>query len=156
MVIDMNYAIIENGVVVNMAVSDVPLETNWVLASDGVGIGWLYEAGGFSPPPPPSAPDPNIARAGMKLSFAQMMIGLVAEGWISPEEGRAWRDRVGLPAPVAALIATLPENQQFAAETRALAASEILRTDPLTVAIGMSQGKTPEQMDAFFTTYAKV
>lgn len=96
------------------------------------------------------------ARANMRMSFAQMLIGLVAEGWITPEDGRAWRDRVGLPAPVAALIASLPEAQQFTAETRALAPSEVLRTDPLVTALAATEGKTPEEIDTFFLTYAQV
>lgn len=96
------------------------------------------------------------ARANMRLSFSQMLIGLVAEGWITPEEGRAWRDRRGLPPSVVALIASLPPEQSFAAETRALAASEVLRTDPLVLGLALSEGKTPEEMDAFFETYARV
>lgn len=112
------------------------------------GSNWVYVA-----PPPP---DPAAARAQMRLSFAQMLIGLVSEGWITAEEGRAWRDRVGLPAPVTALIAGLPVEQQFAAETRAMAPSEILRNDPLVAAMGAAEGKTPEQLDQFFTTYAEV
>lgn len=95
-------------------------------------------------------------RTRMRLSFAQMLIGLVSEGWITPEEGRAWRDRAALPPAVAALIASLPEGMQFAAETRALAPSEILRTDPLVAALGAAEGKTPEEIDAFFQTYAQV
>lgn len=95
-------------------------------------------------------------RAGMTLTFAQLLIGLVSEGWITAAEGRAWRDRVALPAPVAGLIAGLPESQQFAAETRALAPSVVLRTDPLVVGLGLATGKTAEQIDAFFRAYSGV
>lgn len=95
-------------------------------------------------------------RAGMTLTFAQLLIGLVSEGWITEAEGRAWRDRVSLPAPVAGLIAGLPESQQFAAETRALAPSVVLRTDPLVIGLGLATGKTAEQIDAFFRTYSGV
>lgn len=111
-----------------------------------------------APPEPEPTPEEVLAteRAGMRLSFAQLLIGLVTEGWITAAEGRAWRDRVALPAPVAAMIASLPEAQQFAAETRAFAPSEVLRNDPLSVSFGAAAGKTPTQMDAFFTTYASV
>lgn len=95
-------------------------------------------------------------RAAMTLTFAQLLIGLVSEGWITAAEGRAWRDRVSLPAPVAGLIAGLPESQQFAAETRALAPSVVLRTDPLVVGLGLATGKTAEQIDAFFRAYSGV
>lgn len=94
-------------------------------------------------------------RATMQLSFAQMLIGLVSEGWITAQEGRAWRDRVALPAPVVALIEALPEAAQFAAETRALAASTIPRTNDLVIGLASANGKTPEQLDDFFRTYAR-
>lgn len=95
-------------------------------------------------------------RGAMRLSFAQLLIGLVAEGWITASDGRSWRDRTALPAQVVALIASLPEDHRFAAETRALAPSEVFRLDPLVVALGSAQGKTPEEIDAFFQTYAAV
>lgn len=90
------------------------------------------------------------------ISFAQLLIGLVTEGWITPTEGREWRGRVALPAQVQALIASLPDAQQFAAETRAFAPSEVLRTDPLVVGLGAVAGKTSAQLDQFFITYAQV
>ena len=98
----------------------------------------------------------EAARASMTLSFAQLLIGLVTEGWITADEGRAWRDRMALPAPVQALIASLPEAQRFAAETRAFAPSEVLRNDPLVQGLGAVTGKTAEQLDNFFRTYAQV
>lgn len=95
-------------------------------------------------------------RAFMRLSFAQLLIGLVSEGWITAADGRAWRDRVALPAQVQAVIASLPKEQQFAAETRALAPSEVLRNDPLVSALSAVAGKSSADLDAFFRTYAGV
>lgn len=92
-------------------------------------------------------------RGRLKLSFAQLLIGLVAEGWITQAEGTAWLINRTLPAPVTALIGQLPADQQFAALARAVAPSEVLRLDPLVVALGNAQGKTPAQMDEFFITY---
>jgi hypothetical protein len=91
----------------------------------------------------------------MSLSFAQLLIGLVAEAWITEAEGDAWLTGT-LPAPVLSLIATLPAEQQFAAKARAIAPSVVLRNDALVVALGAAQGKTAEQLDTFFTTYAQV
>lgn len=94
-------------------------------------------------------------RAAMTLTFAQLLIGLVTEGWITAAEGEAWL--VGtLPAQVTALIGTLPAEQQFAAKARAIRPSTILRLDPLVLALGAAQGKTPEELDQFFRTYAGV
>lgn len=47
----MNYAIIENGVVANIALADSPLAPNWV-QSDAAKIGDLYDGVSFTTPPP--------------------------------------------------------------------------------------------------------
>lgn len=98
----------------------------------------------------------NEARRSMRLSFAQLLIGMVSEGWVTAAEGRAWRDRAALPAPVAALIASLPEAEQFAAETKVLAPSEVVRLDPLVVSLGSAAGKTEAEIDALFIKYGAV
>ena len=51
----MNFAIIENNNVVNVAVSDAPLADNWV-ASEVAAIGDTYENGQFIKPTPVVAP----------------------------------------------------------------------------------------------------
>lgn len=43
----MNFAIVEDGVIVNVAVSDSPIADNWIELPDGVGIGWSYIGGEF-------------------------------------------------------------------------------------------------------------
>ena len=99
-------------------------------------------------PPPPVVYIPN-------LSFPQLLIGLVTEGWISESDGEGWL--VGtLPAAVLALIGTLPTNQQFAAKARATRPSEVVRSDPLVNALGIAEGKTPVELDEFFITYSGV
>lgn len=92
-------------------------------------------------------------RGKLKLSFAQLLIGLVAEGWITQAEGTAWIVNRVLPSPITALIGQLPADQQFAALARAVAPSEVLRLDPLVVLLGNAQGKTPAEIDAFFVKY---
>jgi hypothetical protein len=102
----------------------------------------------YVPPPPQPEPIPD-------LSFAQLMIGLVSEGWITTAEGESWLTGT-LPAPVLALIGTLPEAQRFPAKARALRPTIVERTDPLVSALGLAQGKSPEQLDTFFQTYAAI
>ncbi|MEY4863804.1 MAG: hypothetical protein RLZ51_1899 [Pseudomonadota bacterium] len=112
-----------------------------------------------APYAPPSAEEVaaalDAARAAMSLSFAQLLIGLVSEAWMTEAEGEAWLAGA-LPAPITALIDTLPSEQRFAAKARALRPSVVERTDPLVLTLGAAQGKTPEQLDAFFTTYSQV
>lgn len=109
------------------------------------------------PTPSPPAPEEALAeqRAAMRLSFAQLLIGLVTEGWITEAEGRAWLKRE-LPTAVVSLINSLPSQQQFAATARASDPSYVLRTDPLVVSMATAQGKSATEVDTFFTTYANV
>jgi hypothetical protein len=81
------------------------------------------------------------------------MIGLVSEGWITTAEGEAWLTGT-LPAPVLALVAKLPTEQQFPAKARAIRPALIERADPLVVMLGKAQGKKVEDMDNFFRKYA--
>ena len=46
---DMKYAIVENGVVANLAVSETALASGWI-ASNTAKIGWLYDGETFTPP----------------------------------------------------------------------------------------------------------
>lgn len=90
-----------------------------------------------------------------RLTFAQLLIGLVSEAWITEAEGEAWLAGT-LPAPVLGLISTLPAEQQFPAKARALRPSEIIRNDPLVEMLGAAQGKTSAELDVFFATYSQV
>jgi hypothetical protein len=97
-------------------------------------------------PPPPPVPE---------LTFAQLLIGLVAEEWITQMEGEAWLAGTP-PAAVETLISGLPVEQQFAARARAVRPSVVVRSDPLVIALATMEGKTSEQMDTFFRTYSQV
>jgi hypothetical protein len=86
-----------------------------------------------------------------QITFAQLLIGLVAEGWITEAEGEAWLTGTP-PAPVIALIGQLPAGQRFAAKARAVRPSIVLLSDPLVQALGAMQGKSAE-LPGFFNTY---
>lgn len=121
--------------------------------------GWtngVYSLEEAALPPPPSAEELLAQeRAAMRLSFAQLLIGLVAEGWITQEEGEAWLRGV-LPTSVLATINLIPVEQQFAAKARATSPSVVLRNDPLVEMMALAQGRTAAELDAFFTTYSAV
>lgn len=91
----------------------------------------------------------------IEITFAQLLIGLVAEGWITGDEGKLWLSGKP-PAVVEQLISQLPEGQQFPAYARAVSPSVVKRSDPLVVALGEFSGKTAQDMDAFFDKYSKV
>ena len=143
-----------------VAQKDVPAGKPWRIVDDSAlppresRDRWVWTDDG--PMLSPDNSDQNDLPVPRSISFAQLMIGLVSEGWITAADGRAWRDRVALPAQVQAVIASLPEGQQFAAETRALAPSEVLRNDPLVSALSAVAGKSSADLDAFFRKYAGV
>lgn len=149
----------------NGTIIEAVAEGGWFALPDGRLIspaqdGWS-NADGYSleaiPPAPAPTPEELLAaeRAGMRLSFAQLLIGLVTEAWISEAEGETWLAGT-LPAAVTAVIDSLPAGQRFAAKARALRPSEIVRNDPLVAAMGAAAGKTEAEIDTFFRTYAQV
>lgn len=97
---------------------------------------------------------PVAQRPDLSLSFAQLMIGLVKEAWITEAEAEAWLAGT-LPAALLAVIDTLPEDQRFPVKARAIRPSEVLRNDPIIAAMGFAAGKTEADIDAFFLTYGK-
>ena len=110
-----------------------------------------------APLPPDPTPEELLAerRANMRLSFAQLMIGLVKEGWLGQADAEGWLSGT-LPPQVLATISLLPDDQQFAAKARALRPAVIDRMDPLVNMMALTQGRSPEEIDAFFQTYATV
>lgn len=82
----MRYAIVQDGKVVNVAISDAPLESNWI-ASDTAAIGDEYKNGQFSPP----APDYDAQWA---LVRAERNAKLAASDWTqlndAPVDHSAW------------------------------------------------------------------
>ena len=146
------YAIIENDTITNIAVADDPAfaeSMGWIELPEGAGIGWTLIDGVWTAPTPAPLPVPAA------MTFAQVLIGLVTEAWITEFEGEQWLQGV-LPPQVTSLIETLPADQQFAAKARASRPAEVLRADPLVIALGTAQGKTSEELDQFFRTYSGV
>jgi hypothetical protein len=90
-----------------------------------------------------------------QISFAQLVIGLVEEDFITEVEGDAWLEG-RLPKGVTDLLATLPKEMQFRGKAKAIRPSVILRNDPIVAALAVSKGMTPEQLDRFFVTYSTV
>lgn len=127
-----------------------------VVALDGVGpmfdqiMSNLQRLGQAIDQIPLDAPPPRIPN----LSFAQLLIGLVEEGWITEAEGEAWLSGT-LPEAVLLVISMIPQQYQFTAKSRALRPSEIVRGNQLVDEIAVAQGKTSEEIDAFFTKYSR-
>ena len=128
----MKYAIIENGVVVNVAVAEAPLAENWI-ASESAAIGDTYEGGNFVRPPDPP---PAVPQA---VTMRQARLALLAAGKL---------------AGVDAAIEALPEPQRTQAQIEWEFASEILRASPLVEAMGAALGLDDAVLDALFVEAA--
>jgi len=107
------------------------------------------------PEPEPDPPTIEEIREGMSMSFAQLLTGLVEEGWVTEDEGDAWLEGKR-PAVVNALIAQLPKKIRFRAKARATLPSTVLRNNELVIALAQAEGKSPEEIDDFFRKYAAV
>ena len=82
----MKYAIIENGVVSNIAVADAPLADNWI-ASDSAQIGDEYNNGQFLTPPPDTEAAAKIVRAQRNILLSESDWTQVAD---APVDQAAW------------------------------------------------------------------
>jgi len=138
-----------------LASTTVPVVAAWrvvdasALPDQALRDRWRWTASGpldvADPPPPPVPPF---------ISFPQMIHGMKAEGWITEAEGFAWLART-LPVSVQEVIEQLPAEMRLLATARALQPTDVHRSDPFLNMLAAIKGKTPEQLDAFFVTYAQ-
>lgn len=113
---------------------------------------------------PPKTPEEVLEeeRAAMSLSFAQFVVGLVEQQWVSPQEGSAWLSGSALPAAVEAALGTIPETAEggsmprLRARARALRPSEVQRNNELLLLMASMQNASPEDLDGFFRSYAAI
>jgi hypothetical protein len=101
------------------------------------------------------APEPGPEPVPVSMSFAQLMIGLVAEQWITEEDGRLWLTGT-LPPQVISTISLIPAEQRFAATAKATRPSVVNRADPLVQMMALAQGRSNAELDDFFRAYASV
>ena len=130
----MKYAIIENGIVVNIAVSNTPLAANWV---DGAGaqIGDEYVGGGFVRPVIVDPVPESVTRRQAKVALLQA--GLLDE----VESGIE-----AITDPVTKRIAKLDWSE----------AQEFRRDWPLLNQLAVGMGITDGQLDELFRAAAGI
>lgn len=126
------YAIIENGVVANMALAAKALESNWVLATAGVSIGWLHDGTAFSPPP---APEPEPDPVPQSCSRRQGQRALLVHGHLDDVEAAI--DAISDPF----------ERRDAQIEYEA---GTWERDNPFVQQMWAQLGGTPEQLDDLF------
>lgn len=127
------YAIIEGGVVANMALASEALEENWVLATGGAAIGWLYDGKTFSPPP---APTPEPDPVPQSCTRRQGLLALLAYGHHR--------------ADIEALIAAIPDEMEREAALIEYEAATWERSNPFLQQMWAALGGEPAQLDEVF------
>lgn len=121
------YAVVVDGVVVNVALSDEPLGDGWI-ASDTAGIGDLYADGEFTRPP-------QVIPVPASVTPRQARLALLAQGQL---------------AAVEAAIDELPEPDRTAARVTWDYATIIERDSPLVSMLGAAAGLTEGDIDDLF------
>lgn len=98
------------------------------------------EIAAIPPAPPPITP---------RISFAQLLIGLVNRGWITEQEGLEWLSGTP-PSRINTVINGLPEELRFKATARTLRPTDIDPDDFLVNMLVMQQELSPQQKHEFF------
>ena len=127
----MQYAIIENNIIVNVAEADAPLAESWELLQVGAGIGWARPGSGqpFEAPTPAPGPVPS------SVTMRQARLALLG---------------AGLLVSVDAAIDSLPSPQKEAARIEWEYATEVQRSSGLVPMMGAALGLDDAALDALF------
>lgn len=123
----MKYAIIENGIVINVAEALEPLGANWV-QSDTASIGDAYNGTQFTAPTP-------VVVVPIEISARQARLALLG---------------AGLLADVDTAIAAMPSPDKEQAQIEWQYATTINRNHPFVVNLGAALGLSNAQLDDLF------
>ena len=100
--------------------------------------------GPIAPYVEPALPVPSF------ISDRQFFQQMAIEGTITEEEAILAVSVGAIPAPLQAIVDSLPSEQRFGARMLLMGATEIERAHPMTDAVGYATGRTPQQIDDFF------
>lgn len=142
------YAIVENGIVVNVAIATTPLDTNWI-ESATARRGDTWDGTTFSPPPP-YVPD--------MVSRYQFATALKRAGTITAAEAKAFAGGNELPQLAIDAIATYTADQDTRdeLEIKGLASVNVRRGDGLVGLLAGHLSMTPSEVDDLFRTAATI
>lgn len=118
---------------------DYPDGTVEIPVRPGENFAWNGEEWAPSGPPPVVIPE--------TISDRQFFQALANRQLITKAEALAAVSVGTLPAAMDALLAGMPEDEEFAARMLLQGATQFNRSHPLTLAFGAGFGMTPEQID---------
>ena len=129
----MEYSIVENNIVTNVAVADAPLEDNWHEGNHGIGSTYDPVTDAFTPPPQPELPPVNPVP--QTVSMRQARLALLGAGLLSTVE---------------AAIAAQVEPLKSQIEIEWTYATEIDRQWPTLLALAPALGLDSDDLDNLF------
>jgi hypothetical protein len=152
----LRYAVVEpdTGLVLNIieAEAGFVMEGATLVLDDGTAvIGGTWDGAAFLPPAPMPEPQPAVPTT---ISFRQLILGLLGNGFITAEQALAAAETRARPPQLDAIIATLPGDSALAARITWATMSEARRTDPLFATLIGAGHATAEQVDELFTEAA--
>lgn len=114
----------------------------------------IVAAGGIAPyvaPPSPTAEELLAeAREQAVMPLGGVLGGMVEANWLPEQAAQDWLDRVALPAPLVAELASLPSPKTRLIARAALFAPTVWRLDPVWTRVFARFGKTDAEIDAVF------
>lgn len=128
----MKYAIIIDGKVSNVAVSDAALEPNWIACGDEVKIGDAWDGQSFIPATP-------AVEVPQSVTMRQARLALLAAGKL---------------AAVDLAIASLPSPAKESAQIEWEYAATVDRASPLIAQLAPALSMSEAEMDALFVSAA--
>jgi hypothetical protein len=143
------YAIIEDGVVANIAVGDAEWAASVrAVPSDEAEIGWTYADGVFTPPPPP---DPIEAPVPATIPLRQLVLGLLSYGKATDAQALAART---IPPGFQPVVDQMAADQQLVVALTIQTMTEADRADPLIDLAAAAYGWDATAADDFFRAAA--
>ena len=127
----MQYAIIENNIIVNVAEADAPLADNWEPLQADAGIGWARTEPGM----PFEAPAPAPGPVPPSVTMRQARLALLGAGLLDD---------------IDAAINALPSPQKEAARIEWEYATDVQRSSGLVPMMGAALGLDDAALDALF------
>ncbi|HYG87003.1 MAG TPA: hypothetical protein VD978_12155 [Azospirillum sp.] len=110
-------------------------------------LAWVAEG---NAPEPAAVPVPLPVPAAISRRQFYQALAVSTPPYITPAEALAAMRTGDIPAVLASLLDTLPEEERFAAEMLLIGADDLRREHELTAAIGAARGMTDAEVDAFF------
>lgn len=140
------FAIIEDGIVSNIAKSKEPLGSNWIEAKEDAEIGGTYSiSAGFGPKP---RPDVEVLRYHASIPRAAFILAALDVGVLT--ETDAEQAVNGWPAGWDAFFDGQPARDRIAAKAEWASTATVRRNAPLIAQLAAFKGLTDAQVDGLF------